>query len=91
MNRFSRLIVLMGLAAVMLVPATGARAVGDYPREFGDYPNDYFVPGIDVGCWRWNWYQHAYYNVCPVYPFPKAIMYPRRVPAVGSPVIGAKG
>jgi hypothetical protein len=80
MNRICRFVVLMGLAAAMLAPATSARA-------FGDYPNDYFVPGIDVGCWRWNWYQHAYYNVCPVYPSPKAYMYPRRAPVV----IGSKG
>lgn len=86
MNRFPRLIVLMGLAAVVLAPATSARASAEYPRVFGDTPNDYYVPGIDVGCWRWNWYQHAFYNVCPVYPFPKAYMYPHR-----SAVIRSKG
>lgn len=56
-------------------------------QAFGDYPDGQFVPYIDVGCWRWNWYQHAYYNVCPVYPHPKAYMYPTRARAV----VGAKG
>ena len=70
----------MGLAVAVFAPATSAKA-------FGDYPDGYYAWGIDVGCWRWNWYQHAYYNVCPVYPHPKAYMYPRRAPVV----IGSKG
>ena len=80
MNRFYRFVVLMGLAIAAFAPATSAKA-------FGDYPDGHYVWGIDTGCWRWNWYQHAYYNVCPVYPFPKAYMYPRRAPVV----IGSKG
>jgi len=48
---------------------------------FGDVPDSYFDPAIDVGCWKWNWYQHANYNVCPVYAHPKAYMYPRRARA----------
>jgi len=73
-------VILIALTVAALAASTSARA-------FGDDPNGYYAPLVDVGCWRWNWYQHAYYNVCPVYPHPKAYMYPTRPRAI----VAAKG
>jgi len=69
-----RILILAAFAAAFAVQSGRAHA-------FGDVPDSYFDPAIDVGCWKWNWYQHANYNVCPVYAHPKAYMYPRRVRA----------
>jgi hypothetical protein len=75
MTIFRRALILAAFAATFAVPSGRAHA-------FGDVPDNYFDPAVDVGCWRWNWQQHAFYDVCPVYVHPKAYMYPRRAHAV---------
>lgn len=74
MKRSRKFLILAAFATIFVAPAGRALALGDAP-------DTYFDPGVDVGCWKWNWYQHAYYDVCPVYVHPKAYMYPRRVHA----------
>lgn len=74
MTIYRRVLILAAFAAAFAVQSGRAQA-------FGDVPDSYFDPAVDVGCLKWNWYQHANYNVCPVYPHPKAYMYPRRVRA----------
>jgi len=73
MKHYFRIFAFVALTAIFVAPSGKAHA-------FGDMPDSYFDPLIDVGCWRWNWYQHANYNVCPVYVHPKAYMFPRRSP-----------
>lgn len=74
MKKSRSVLILPILVAALLIPAGRALALGDAPDTS-------FDPAIDAGCLQWNWYQHAYYNVCPVYLHPKAYMYPRRVGA----------
>ena len=74
MTTYRRILILAALAVTFAVPSGRALA-------FGDAPDGYFDPAVDVGCWKWNNHQHAEYNVCPVYPHPKAYLYPRRVHA----------
>jgi hypothetical protein len=75
MTFFRRALILAAFAAAFAIP--GGRA-----HAFGDVPYNYFDPAVDVGCWKWNWQQHANYDVCPVYVHPKSYMYPRRAHAV---------
>jgi hypothetical protein len=74
MKKSRSVLILPILVAALLIPAGRAFA-------WGDAPSRQFDSAIDASCWKWNWYQHAYYNVCPVYLHPKAYMYPRHIGA----------
>lgn len=67
----------VGLTVSMMFLSTSASS-GTYP--FGDEPYTLdwgYEPGIQSGCWKWNWQQYGWEDHCPVYIHPKAYMYPR--------------
>lgn len=65
-------------ALSFLIATSGGAISGPYP--FGDEP--YTLdwrphPQIEAGCWKWNWQESLYNDLCPVYVHPKAYMFPR--------------
>ncbi len=66
------------LLAALLLSAPQARAdqfryiLGDEPYWSGE---DSGRAAIAAGCYKWNWQQYGWYNVCPVYLHPKAFRY----------------
>jgi len=69
-------------AAACLGAAAPAQAIGDQPYWPGWYN---WEPGIQSGCWKWNWQQFSWYD-CKVLPPPRAYLYHR-----SSAVVPAKG
>ena len=53
MNYLLRILALVALAVFAAPAANAAQGIGI--QGIGDYPDGYFDPLIDVGCWRWNW------------------------------------
>ena len=72
-------------AAAFLLSVAGATSahavvIGDEPFWPGTYA---YEPVLNqLGCLSWNWQQYAWYNNCPVYVRPTAIMYPGRSRAI---------
>lgn len=72
---FSAVLFLLAIAS-----ADKTFAIGDPPYWSGTYA---YEPALDQpGCLIWNWQQYSWYNNCPVYVRPKAIMYPYRATTV---------